>query len=266
VNIPSFALEWPPTTMLRKISRRLTGRKRTQEADRQLGYVLAFIAGAINAGGFLAVRRYTSHMTGIVSSMADSIALGDPGTILTGVGAVLAFLSGAACCAILINFSRRRRMHSEYALPLLLEAFLLLIFGVAGARVGHQGAWAITALVLVLSFLMGLQNAVVTKLSNAVIRTTHVTGIITDMGIQLGRMAYWNAPSRVGLPKVGADAGRLRMLATLLSCFFVGGVSGAFGFRFFGYSTTIPLALLLIVLAALPAWDDMKVYFRKNHR
>ena len=251
--------------MLRKFSHRLTGRRRTQEADRQLGYVLAFVAGAINAGGFLAVRRYTSHMTGIMSSMADSIALGDPGTILTGVGAVFSFLSGAACCAILINFSGRRRMHSECALPLLLEAFLLLVFRVAGAKVGHQGAWAIAVLVLVLSFLMGLQNAVVTKLSNAVIRTTHVTGIITDMGIRLGRMVYWNAPSRIGLPKVGADAGRLRMLATLLTGFFVGGVSGAFGFRFFGYSTTIPIALLLIFLVALAAWDDMRVYFLKNH-
>ena len=252
--------------MLRKFSRRLTGRKRTQEADRQLGYVLAFVAGAINAGGFLAVRRYTSHMTGIVSSMADSIALGDHGTILTGVGAVFAFLAGAACCAILINFSRRRRMHSEYALPLLLEAFLLLVFGLVGARLGLQGAWAITVLVLVLSFMMGLQNAVITKLSNAVIRTTHVTGIITDMGIQLGRMAYWNAPSRSGQPKVGADVARLRMLATLLLSFFVGGVSGAVGFRFLGYSTTIPIATVLIFLAALPAWADMKVYLRRNHR
>jgi uncharacterized membrane protein YoaK (UPF0700 family) len=105
---------------------------------------------------------------------------------------------------------------------------------------------------------------VITKLSNAVIRTTHVTGIITDMGIQLGRMAYWNAPSRSGQPKVEADAGRLRMLTTLLVCFFVGGISGAFGFKFFGYAATIPLAVLLIVLAALPTWDDLRVYIRKR--
>jgi uncharacterized membrane protein YoaK (UPF0700 family) len=148
----------------------------------------------------------------------------------------------------------------------LLEAFLLLVFGLVGARLGIQGTWAITVLVLVLSFMMGLQNAVITKLSNAVIRTTHVTGIITDMGIQLGRLAYWNAPSRSGLPKVDADVARLRMLATLLLSFFVGGVSGAVGFRFLGYSTTIPIATVLIFLAALPAWADMKVYLRRNHR
>ncbi|MCB0768852.1 MAG: DUF1275 domain-containing protein [Flavobacteriales bacterium] len=252
--------------MLRRISRRLTGRRRTLEADRQLGYVLAFVAGAINAGGFLAVQRYTSHMTGIVSSIADEIALGETRLLLFGAGAVLAFLLGAVCSTVLINFSRRRRMHSEYALPLVLEASLLLVFGLVGARAGHHGAWVITGLVMVLSFMMGLQNAVITKLSNAVIRTTHVTGIITDIGIQLGRMVYWNAPSRSGVPKVQADLGRLRTLTVLFISFFVGGVSGAFGFAHFGYIATLPLALLLITLASLPTWDDLMVYLRVRKR
>ncbi|MFT3886037.1 MAG: YoaK family protein [Flavobacteriales bacterium] len=248
--------------MLRQISRRLTGRKRTVAADRQLGFVLAFVAGAVNAGGFLAVHRYTSHMTGIVSSMADSLALGELGLVAAGVGAVLAFLCGAACSAILVNFSRRRRMHSEFALPLLLEAVLLLVFGLLGPRAGHAGPWALSALIMMLTFLMGLQNAVVTKLSNAVIRTTHVTGIVTDIGIQLGRMAYWNAPSRSGQPRVAADMGRLRTLTGLFVCFFLGGILGALGFKHFGFTTTVPLAVLLITLASLPAWDDLVVFWR----
>lgn len=248
--------------MLRRISRKLTGRRRTVDADRQLGYVLAFVAGAINAGGFVAVKRYTSHMTGIVSSMADDIAIGETRLLLIGAGAVFSFLIGAACSAILINFSRRRHMHSEYALPLLLEASLLLVFGLVGNRLGQPGAGVITALVMLLSFMMGLQNAVITKLSNAVIRTTHVTGIITDIGIQLGRMAYWNAPSRSGLPKVKADTERLRTLTTLFLGFLVGGVIGAVGFKHFGYIVTLPLAFVLITLAALPAWDDLMVYLR----
>lgn len=59
-----------------EFARRLTGRRRTAKADRQLGFGLAFVAGAINAGGFLTVQQYTSHMTGIVSAMADNLALG----------------------------------------------------------------------------------------------------------------------------------------------------------------------------------------------
>lgn len=54
--------------------RRLTSRKRTESANRHLARYLAFVAGAANAGGFLAVRQYTSHMSRIVASMADNLA------------------------------------------------------------------------------------------------------------------------------------------------------------------------------------------------
>lgn len=46
-------------------ARRLIGSERSDTANRHLGFALAFVAGAINAGGFLAVQQYTSHMTGI---------------------------------------------------------------------------------------------------------------------------------------------------------------------------------------------------------
>lgn len=52
-------------------ARRLTGRHRSGQANRHIGVVLTFVAGATNAGAFLAVHQYTSHMTGMVSSMAE---------------------------------------------------------------------------------------------------------------------------------------------------------------------------------------------------
>ena len=93
--------------------RRLTSRERTIQSNRHLGFVLAFVAGATNAGAFLAVRQYTSHMTGIVSSMADNLALGDLVPVLAGLGGLLSFLAGAATAATMINYSRRRQLHSE---------------------------------------------------------------------------------------------------------------------------------------------------------
>jgi hypothetical protein len=63
----------------------LTTRVRTRRANRQLGAVLAFVAGAVNAGGFLAVQRYTSHMTGIVSGIADDLVLGQAALSMAGV-------------------------------------------------------------------------------------------------------------------------------------------------------------------------------------
>lgn len=73
-------------------------------------------------------------MTGIVSSMADNSVLGAYDLVLSGTGALLSFLVGAACSAVMVNYSRRRRMHSEFAVPLLVEAFLLVCFGFLGAN------------------------------------------------------------------------------------------------------------------------------------
>jgi len=237
-------------------ARRLTGHQRSLEANRHLGVALAGIAGAINAGGFLAVQQYTSHMTGIVSSMADHLVLGRYAPVLAGVGAILSFLAGAACTALMVSAARRRRMHSEYALPLLLEALLLLGFGLLGARLSAIDGLFVPATVMLLCFIMGLQNALITKLSRAEIRTTHLTGTITDIGIELGKLAYRK------LAPAAADAivpnrERLRIHCLLVLSFFAGGVLGALGFAHVGYLSTVPLALVLSVLAIVPAMDDL---------
>jgi uncharacterized membrane protein YoaK (UPF0700 family) len=238
-------------------SRKLTGKSRSKDGNRQLGFALAFVAGATNAGGFLVVQQYTSHMTGIVSAMADHLALGAYDLALTGAGALGSFLVGAACSAVMVNYSRRRNLHSEYAFPLLVEAGLLLCFGVLGARIANfQGAYVSVA-VMLLSFIMGLQNAVITKLSNAEIRTTHVTGIITDIGIELGKLFYWNRTHPDKLPKVKADRQRLRVLTSLASFFLIGGIVGALGFKYVGYIATVPLALTLMALVIAPVADDL---------
>jgi uncharacterized membrane protein YoaK (UPF0700 family) len=241
-----------------QFARTLTGALRAQRANRQLGLVLAFIAGAINAGGFLAVHQYTSHMTGIVSAFADNAVLGNTGAIPAGLAALAAFIGGAACSALMINFARRRQLHSQYALPLLLEAVLLLCFGVAGAQLNSADPLHLLMTIMLLCFIMGLQNAVITKLSGAEIRTTHITGIVTDIGIELGRMAYWHSGRHVQLPPVRADRAHLSLLLGLAGCFVGGAFTGAYGFRFAGYAMTVPLALLLLALASVPMYDDVR--------
>jgi len=239
-------------------ARFLIGRQRSTAANRQLGLVLAFVAGAINAGGFLAVQQYTSHVTGMVSNVADQLVLGHLDLVGDGLVAVLAFICGAMVCAQLVHFARRKNLSSEYALPLLLEALLILGFGLLGARLAGFETLLVPVTVLLLCFIMGLQNAIVTKLSNAVIRTTHMTGIVTDLGIELGKLLYWNRDTHAAL-HVRADRDRLKVLAGLLLCFLVGGITGALGFKLAGYAFTVPIALLLAVMALVPAMDDLQL-------
>jgi uncharacterized membrane protein YoaK (UPF0700 family) len=243
--------------------RTLTSQARSARANSHLGFALAGVAGAMNAGGFLAVHQYTSHMTGIVSSAADNLALGAGDLVLDALGAIVSFLLGAASTALLVNYGRRRALASEYALPLLFEAVLLLAFGVLGARLSSVQGLFVPATVMLLCFTMGLQNALVTKLSHAEIRTTHMTGIVTDIGIELGKMLYWNADAGAR-PRVASNHARLAVLCGLLGSFFCGGVAGALGFKVLGYVATVPLALLLCGLAIVPALDDLRARARRR--
>lgn len=234
--------------------RRLAGPERTAAANRQLGFALAFIAGAVNAGGFLAIGQYTSHVTGIVSTVANNMALGRDALVLAALGAAGAFILGAASTALMVNFARRRRLYSEYALPLLAEALLLLGFGVWGARLPLLETAALPLTVALLCYVMGLQNALVTKLSRAEIRTTHMTGIVTDIGIELGKLLYWNTDPNQA--PVRANWRRLGVLGALLACFMAGGITGAVGFRYIGYLVMLLLSAILCILAIVPAADD----------
>lgn len=250
----------------------LSDERRDLRSDRHLGFVLAFVAGAVNAGGFLAIGFYTSHMTGIISRMADDLALGDFTLALAALVAWISFLMGAATTALLINWTRRRRrrMRSQYALTLMLEAALLLLFGLAGAHMAGMRDFMAPVTVLLLCFIMGLQNAIITKVSGAVIRTTHMTGMSTDMGIELGKLLYYNRKHDEYKDRKGgkermlvlANREKLKLHATLIGCFFIGGVSGALGFKHIGYSATVILSAVLAALAAGPILHDMRMFWR----
>lgn len=229
----------------------LAHRDRTENSDRHLAFYLTFIAGAANAGGFMAVGQYTSHMSGIVSGMADTLVLGRYDLFLTGALALGSFMAGAATSAILINWARRRALRSVYALPLALECGLMMLFAVSGYTPAR-----LLMIIALLCFIMGLQNAMITKLSGARIRTTHVTGLVTDTGIELGKLFYWNGHARDGNAPVTADKPKLKLLCEMILLFFTGGVSGAFVFQHLGTSAALLLAFPLGLLALFPLLED----------
>ena len=242
-----------------KYLRYLSSRERAPGADLSLARYLTFVAGAANAGGFLAVNVYTSHMSGLVASMADNLALMKLDIVLLCIGTLTAFLSGSACTAVLVNWAKRRSLESLYALPLILESILLVLFGLLGQNLSINSGKSVSITVGTLAFLMGLQNALITKISKAEIRTTHVTGMITDIGIELGKLFYWNDSARRQSGEVVlANREKLKILSSLVSLFFIGGIVGALGFKFVGFAFSLPLALLLCVIGVLPAVDDLR--------
>ena len=239
--------------------RLLTNRHRAPSTNAVLGLLLAFNAGAVNAGGFLVLHMYTSHMTGFASQLADGLVLGNTTLVLNAFGALLSFTVGAGSCAVLVNWSRRHRLHGVYALPLLLEAALMFPFGLAGAiTLTWSTPFAVPLTVLLLSFIMGLQNAVASKTSAGSVRTTHMTGNITDLGMELGKWLYWarsrHAPSQLQRRR---SRHRMGIAGGLVAMFVLGGITGALGFKHAGFVFVVPIAALLLGLSVPPLLRDL---------
>ena len=164
-------------------------------------------------------------------------------------------MGGAMTTALMVRWALRRDLRSAYNRPLLLEAILLLVFGVFGAAIDAHSLALVPYTVVLLCFIMGLQNALITKRSNAEIRTTHITGLVTDLGIQLGNLVYINR-SFPQAPRVRANRVKMHNHIKLLVSFIFGALSGAWGFKTVGYIATVPLSLVLVALVARPVLFD----------
>lgn len=221
----------------------LVGHHRSDRSDAVLAVILAAVAGAANAGGFFALGQYTSHMTGYLSQLADNLVLGNLWLSMIAVLAIGAFVTGAAFSTILINWARARTTQRQYALPIALQGGFLLCFASGGWFTSEAGRlFALCCL----CFIMGMQNATITKISGARIRTTHCTGIVTDIGIELGRATFrhFNPGARVAF-----DRAKLGILVALVVAFVLGGLTGALGYGHIGFLFSLPLGLTLLALA-----------------
>jgi len=223
--------------------------KRVESADRRLAWSLAAIAGAVNAAGFYVAGHYTSHMTGTVSLLSDALALGNFVDALIAAAVIAAFVAGAAVSTLLINRAERRLPNGAYAFSLLAEAALLFL----GGLIEHLAPEEMRAplLILGLSFTMGLQNAIVTRVSNARIRTTHVTGMITDIGIELGQLLDRRlSPRDDGI--ADADRRKLSLHIPTVCGFLLGGIVGVIGYQVIG-ALLLPVAGCVLIAIAVPA-------------
>ena len=244
----------------------LTSLHRTPLRDRWLGAVLAFIAGATNAGGFLAVGQYSSHMTGIVSHAADELILFHWKPVIVGFLGFVFFVLGSMFAAWCIHWSLRRRLQTAYGLPFIFQAGSMVVFGLFGAIIGQTGKMLVPLTVLQLCYLMGLQNGAYGQITLNNGRSTHITGMTTDLGVELGKLTYYNRSRDID--KVVADRFKLYTQLIMLAAFFICAVIGSWGFNTIGYITTVPLACILLLLPARAIQRDWrklkKLHFKRQ--
>ncbi|MBL8298758.1 MAG: DUF1275 domain-containing protein [Rhodanobacteraceae bacterium] len=176
-------------------------------------FALALVAGSVNAVGFLAFgHQAITHLTGTTTLLGVAVAEGQMLAVGELIAFVGSFLAGAALSGALIGDSTLR-LGRRYGVALMLESLLLLL---AIPLLRHDS----TAGICVATAACGLQNAMASTYSGAVLRTTHVSGILTDLGIFLGQR----------LRGVGHDARRRNLYLLIVLGFALGAIIGAAGF------------------------------------
>ncbi len=212
------------------------GAERSHRHDQQLAGYLALIAGMVNSSGFILIGSFTSHVTGNVGRFADDLALHSSAAPYA-IALVIAFFIGATLASMAIESNVVRTRSTVYGGLLLAEAGLLGAFALLSYVLDTHNPRFHDVQAILLCVAMGMQNSFVTRLSGAVVRTTHLTGVVTDLGIETARwFRHWR--SRVGertsvrlvagdAPVVAPQAAKTVLLLTIILAFFAGGVIGA---------------------------------------
>jgi uncharacterized membrane protein YoaK (UPF0700 family) len=205
--------------------------------DLLLAVLFAAVSGAVNSIGLVRLGAFVSHITGAATNFGGALAGPRPASAIEPLLLMLAF-GGGSFLVGLLHSAGHGLGRARYAVGLGVEVVVLLLFTALDAGEGAR----MTGLSL-LCFAMGLQNALGT--SAAAVRSTHLTGLMTDLGLDV---AQWVA----GRDGVGPGVPRLALHAATLCAFLTGAAAGAAAVVAFGAPAVLGPAAVLVALAA---WD-----------
>lgn len=196
------------------------GKGRTLKHNLRIAIILSFVAGIVNVTGFLSFKQLTTNVTGHFALFINDLAIFEfwKGTVYFLY--ILSFLFGSFLSSYLIEKFNENKLLNVFVIPTLIESILLIFIGFLSNFFVMKFPDLIICLLL---FTMGLQNSFVTKISNAVVRTTHLTGLFTDLGIDISQLFF--PKSHPHQEKLRAN---IKLRIYIISYFFAGGLVGGF--------------------------------------
>jgi uncharacterized membrane protein YoaK (UPF0700 family) len=234
------------------------GTKRTYSHNVKLASLLGITAGFVNAAGFLGFTVLTTNVTGHAALFAERIALQDWMTARVVALWMFLFFAGAFISSLVVSRIGRNQQFS-YTIPILLEMMILLLVALSGHRY-DQSLVAKELFAGSLLFAMGLQNSLVSMVSGSVVRTTHLTGTFTDLGIELAQVIQKGREDRPGL------VSRIKLRSAIIFFFMSGALCGAYLFNVVSfYAFLVPVAILLYTLLYDVLRVRLKRYYQQLH-
>ncbi|MDX3929441.1 MAG: YoaK family protein [Shinella sp.] len=219
------------------------GNTRSASIDLLLASILAFVAGGVNSSGYMAYGYFSANMTGNVSMASELLSVWQFNAAAAFLTIVAMFILGAFLASLFIEIGKRRRFINIYALTLAVEAAVLMAVGVTLAlKTPPPDGILIVGL---LSLTMGIQNAASTRISGSRVRTTHVSGVATDIGVGLALLLEAN----VNAEKADTIR-RLKLHLATIVFFALGGILGVVSYESLHGSTFCMFAAILLGLSA----------------
>lgn len=225
------------------------GKSRTLKHNLQIATVLSFVAGIVNVTGFLSFQQLTTNVTGHFALFIYDVSNFElwKGTIFLLY--ILSFLLGSFSSGFMTEMFKRNKKLNVFVLPTLVESAILIGIALWGNFSEIHYPDLIACLLL---FAMGLQNATVTKISKAIVRTTHLTGLFTDLGIELSQLFF-----PVSLKERKNLSATIKLRIYIICFFFLGGLVGGFLYSRMDLKLNTLLLGAAILLASL-FYDDLR--------
>lgn len=218
---------------------RHTGKNRTFIHNLKLASLLSFVAGIVNVSGFLAVQVLTTNVTGHFAFFSDEVAKSNPGAALLYLFYTLFFFTGAVVSGFLVELALKwGRNRTMYVIPVSIEIIILSVTGILNQNTVMQYPVFIACSLL---FSMGLQNALVTSISNSIVRTTHLTGLFTDLGIEVSQLLFYRKHQQN--KRLRRSIG-LRL--SIILFFFAGCIAGGLAYMRFGIASLLLASVTLV--------------------
>ena len=194
------------------------GNRRNSSHNLQIASLLSFVAGTVNVAGFLSIQKLTTNVTGHFAFFVDEVFKLDFWQGFVYFLYIFFFFSGSFFSSFLVEYIAKRNSNYTYIIPTAIEGIILLSVAIFGSQLILTNPNLIGFTLL---FAMGLQNSLVTKISNATVRTTHLTGLFTDLGIELSQLFFYREVS--AREKLFTS---IKLRLTIISFFFAGGIVG----------------------------------------
>jgi uncharacterized membrane protein YoaK (UPF0700 family) len=217
------------------------GKNRTFAHNLRLATLLSFIAGLVNITGVLAVKTLTTNVTGHFAYFAEEITKHDYVAAIGFFFFTIFFLLGAFTSSFLAELISRKSPKFSHVIPITLEMLVLILVGFFGVQSGITSLEGKLTAFLML-FAMGIQNSLVTNISKSTVRTTHLTGLFTDLGIELSQLFFYKEYEESKKLKTS-----IFLRLSIITFFFIGCISGGFIYQFIEIKTLFIAAFFLLI-------------------